>query len=441
MAKIFGTDGVRGVANSELTCELVIKLVREAAFVLKDKFKNKKIIILRDTRISSEMFEHAVAAGVCSSGMNALILGIMPTPAASFLVKKMQAAAAVVISASHNPFEFNGIKFFDGDGYKLNDETERQIEENVNEPKNSNLPVGGELGKVFYEDAAIESYTEHLAQKFTEDLCNLKVAVDCANGAASVCARSLFRKLGIEYELLFDSPDGTNINRNCGSTNLNALAQRVVDGGFDLGVAFDGDADRCLAVDEKGRILDGDHIMAACGLDLFKSGKLMKNSIVGTPMSNLGFVNFLEKSGIRFVETKIGDKHISKKILENGYNFGGEQSGHMIFNDVSSTGDGLLTAILFINTLIKNNFKASEVFEMFIKFPQFIKNITVKKEDDFFENSKIKEVINQSEKILGGSGRVFVRKSGTEPMVRIMVQSGEKDLFEEVRRLYEQPWN
>lgn len=429
MGRLFGTDGVRGIANTELTCELAINIGKAAAEVLTnaDK-KHPKILIGKDTRISSDMLEGALAAGLCSVGADVVLLGEIPTPAVAYLVKKYNADAGIMISASHNSFEFNGIKIFAGTGYKLPDSVEEKIEDIIinNSGKNKNLS-GSELGKITVSKNAADDYINHVFSTVPCKLDGIKVAIDCSNGSASKTAEKLFTMLGAECHMLFDKPDGININDNCGSTHLENLQKYVVENNMCAGVAFDGDADRCLAVDEKGNIIDGDFLLAVCAADLSKRNMLRKNTVVGTVMANMGFGRFCNENNINFISTKVGDRYVLEEMLKNGYNFGGEQSGHVIFLDYSSTGDGQLTAAQLLSIIKRNNKPFSEIVSVMTQYPQVLINVKVSAEGKaaFSENDEIKEKIKQTEAELGGDGRVLVRLSGTEPLVRVMLEGAD----------------
>jgi phosphoglucosamine mutase len=428
MGEIFGTDGVRGCANEKISCELAIKMGRATVLCLGEKVK--KVLISKDTRISSGMIESAVAAGVCSAGADVILIDIAPTPAAAFLMNKLNTEAAIVISASHNSFEFNGIKIFGPSGSKLSGDAEKKIEEYIGGNTKFKLPQNEKIGKITNEKEACSAYVEHLKNKINGGE-KIRVAFDLANGAASFCTKRVFEGTFLECKFLFDSPNGININHGCGSTNIDFLSNYVKNNNFDLGIAYDGDADRCLAVDENGELLNGDYIMAACALEMAKNGKLASNTVVGTPMANLGMVRFLKENDIKFIETKIGDHYILEEMLTNGYNFGGEQSGHIIFRDILPTGDGILTSVMFINYLVKNNKKTSDVRKMFRKYPQFLKNI--KKSENFFEKNG--KILEECKTKLGENGRFLVRESGTEPLVRISVQAETYETLREIENL------
>ncbi len=425
MGKFFGTDGVRGIANRELTCELAIKLGRAAAKVLTGNCgHNAKILIGKDTRISSDMLENALLAGIASVGAEGISIGVVPTPAVSYLVKKYNADAGIMISASHNSFEFNGIKFFNKDGYKLTDEIEDSIEKLVESNDESSLPTGEKLGKILKCESAVDDYVKYLCETFEGNIENLKLAVDCANGSASATASKIFSKINSNATILFDNPDGININENCGSTHLEKLSEYVVKNKCDIGIAFDGDADRCLLIDDKGKVVDGDIILALCAKYLKENGKLTNNTLVATIMSNMGLKEFCKKNDINLSETKVGDRYVLERMLEKNYSIGGEQSGHVIFGDLSSTGDGQLTALQILNILSKSGKSISELSSQFIKYPQKQSEVKIELSQKGLlkNNEKIQEYIKSISEKLGSSGRILIRESGTEPKIRIMAE-------------------
>lgn len=436
MGRLFGTDGVRGIANSELTCELAMNIGRAAAMVLTDStHRHPKILIGKDTRLSSDMLEGALQAGLCSVGANVVSLGVVPTPAVAFLVGKYKADAGIMISASHNPFEFNGIKIFSGDGYKLPDLLEEQIESIVlDEIQEYNLPVEDCIGNVGYSQNAVRDYIDHVKSTVPFALDGLKVAFDCSNGSASKTARLLFSELGAECNMLFDEPNGININDKCGSTHIENLIEYVKENKLDAGIAFDGDADRCLAVDEDGNLIDGDFIMAICAEDLKSRGKLAKNTAVGTIMSNMGFGKFCSKNGINFVSTKVGDRYVLEDMLRERYNFGGEQSGHVIFLDFATTGDGQLTAAHLLSMVKRRGEKLSELAKVMVKYPQVMVNIKVssKGKIHLYTDDVVKREIKKAKTELSDKGRIVVRESGTEPLVRVMVEGEDYEKIEAI---------
>lgn len=434
MGRLFGTDGVRGLANETLTCELVMRIGRAAASVLCDGRRRRSVFVIgTDTRISSDMLSAAMTAGLCSIGADVILLGVIPTPAVAFLVEKYKADAGIMISASHNPAPFNGIKIFSGDGYKLPDALEEQIEAMVL----GDVPMpaacdGCEVGRVTYGKNAAKDYVEHIKSTCPYSLSGLHIAVDCANGAASMTAKKLFCELGADVKMLFDKPDGMNINDGCGSTHMEALTDYVVQNGLDLGIAFDGDADRCLCVDDKGTLIDGDFIMAICALDMKERGKLSKDTVVGTILSNLGFTKFCEEHDIRFVATKVGDRFVLEEMLLEEYSFGGEQSGHIIFRDFATTGDGELTAVQLLSMLRRRGCRLSELSGIMTKYPQVSLNIHVCGEGKlaFYTDYEIKKAIDDAKATLGTAGRIVVRPSGTEPLIRVMTEGADREQIE-----------
>lgn len=430
MGKLFGTDGVRGIANIELTCELAMNIGRAAALVLSGNVNKKpKIIIGQDTRISSPMLEMAIAAGICSVGADAILLGVVPTPAVAYLVGQHGADAGVMISASHNPVEYNGIKLFDSSGLKLPDEIEDKIEEIIMDGLIAiPLKSGTDLGHIIFDYSAVDKYIDHIKKSVHGDLKGLRIGIDCANGSASVTARKLFLALGADCVFINDIPDGTNINKECGSTYMGQLSALVNKKKCDFGIAFDGDADRCLAVDENGDLIDGDKIIAIFSKYLMEKGKLYNNTAVVTVMSNLGFFVFAKNNGISTATTKVGDRYVLEEMQANGYSIGGEQSGHIIMSEFATTGDGQLTGVHLARILLDSKQKMSEVAEIMEVYPQVMINNKVSNEAKIGLNNDeiILEVIKECECLLGDHGRVLVRASGTEPLIRVMVEG--KDL-------------
>ena len=426
MGRLFGTDGIRGIANSELTCELAMEIGRATASVLADGCRRRPTFVIgSDTRASSDMLGAAMIAGLCSVGADVIKLGVVPTPAVAYLVGKYKADAGVMISASHNPAEFNGIKIFSGNGFKLPDMIEEKIEDMILD-KNTvyEKPLGGGVGKLTYATEAPIDYVRYIKSSAHYSLEGLKIAIDCANGSASATAPTLFRELGAEIHVLSSAPDGVNINRDCGSTHLEALSEYVVANKLDCGIAFDGDADRCLCVDEMGNIIDGDMIMAICALDLKKRGKLNKNTVVGTIMTNFGFGKFCEENDLRFIATKVGDRYVLEEMLLEDYSFGGEQSGHVIFRDFATTGDGQLTATQLLVLMKCAKKPLSELASVMKRYPQTTVNLTVTNEGKiaFYTDPAINSKINEAKELLGTTGRIVVRPSGTEPLIRVMVE-------------------
>ncbi len=424
MARLFGTDGVRGVANGPvLNAELAYKLGRAAAQYFGREVKTPKILIGRDTRLSGTMLESALAAGICSAGGNAHLLGVIPTPAVSYLTEKLEANAGVVISASHNPFEDNGIKFFARTGYKLPDAVEDEIEAIVKQPVDYTRTVtGSNLGHVIDEPDMGMEYVQHIVDSCLVKLNGLKVVMDCANGANSEIAPAILRTLGAHVIPIFHEPNGININNGCGSTHLEALQAKVREEGADVGLANDGDADRLLAVDENGEPLDGDQIMLICALDLMKAGKLKDNVLVTTVMSNVGLAKAMKEHGGRTVKTSVGDRYVLEEMLKHDYKLGGEQSGHIIFGDLVRTGDGMMTAVNLLSSLVRHNQTLSQLGALMVKYPQTLLNVRVKDKNGWQENTAIADVVRRYTEELGEDGQVLVRASGTEPLIRIMAQ-------------------
>ena len=443
MGRLFGTDGVRGIANTELTSELAMEIGRAAATVLSDGCRRRPTFVIGcDTRASSDMLSAAMTAGLCSVGADVIQLGVVPTPAVALLVGKYKADAGVMISASHNPAEFNGIKIFSGNGFKLPDMLEEKIEELIlDKQKNYACPTGGQVGRVTYAQSAAEDYIRHVKSSAHCSLDGLKIAIDCANGSASATAPFLFTQMGADVRILSSSPDGENINRACGSTHLEALSEYVVSNGLDCGIAFDGDADRCLCVDENGEVIDGDVIMAICALDLKKRGKLNRDTVVGTIMTNFGFGKFCEDNGLRFIATKVGDRYVLEEMLLEDLSFGGEQSGHIIFRDFATTGDGQLTATQLLVMLKQSGKPLSSLAGVMTRYPQTTVNIKMSKEGKiaFYTDKEIQQKLDEVKAILGKDGRIVVRPSGTEPLIRVMVEGSDtqqiESLAEEVAEL------
>ncbi len=436
MGRLFGTDGVRGVANKDLTCELAMKLGRAAAAVLTNKStRHPRVIIGKDTRLSSDMLENAMAAGLCSVGASVVLLGVVPTPAVAYLVEKYKADAGIMISASHNSYEYNGIKIFSGDGFKLPDDLEERIESLIlGEAPLPAAPADSDLGTVETAPNALRDYIDHVKSTVHFSLDGLEIALDCANGSSAMTAETLFTELGAKVHMLANEPNGVNINDGCGSTHMESLIEYVKTHKVDAGIAFDGDADRCLAVDENGEPVDGDFIMAICGLDMKSRGKLNKNCIVGTIMTNLGFIKFCEANGIHFEATKVGDRYVLEEMLLENYSFGGEQSGHVIFRDFATTGDGQLTAAQLLSIMKRREAKLSSMTTVMERYPQTMKNIRVSPEGKlaFYTDPKVKQAIDAATKILAGNGRVIVRPSGTEPLLRVMVEGQDLALIEKI---------
>lgn len=426
MGRLFGTDGARGIANKELTCELATNIGRAAAYVLTEKTTEKpKVIIGKDTRVSSNMLEMALAAGLCSVGADVVLVGFVPTPAIAYLVKEKDADAGIMISASHNPCEYNGIKIFDGNGFKLPDSMEEKIEALVLDDMSPiEYPVGGEVGSVFLRYDYVDLYVDYLAKCINADLSGMKIAIDCANGSSSVTAEKLFKKLGADVHIMHATPNGVNINAGCGSTHMEDLTDYVNGHEVDLGLAFDGDADRCLAVDENGKLIDGDKMIAIFALDMKKKGTLNDETAVVTVMTNLGFKHFARDNGIAIAETKVGDRYVLEEMVKNNYQIGGEQSGHIIFKRFATTGDGQLSGGMLAAIIKASGKPASDVASIMNVLPQTLINIKAPNELKAKLNTDedIINAIQEVKDILGDSGRILVRASGTEPLIRVMLE-------------------
>lgn len=427
MGRLFGTDGARGVANSEISPELAMKIGKAAAMVLTEEVKGRKprVLIGMDTRISGDMLEAALAAGLCSVGVDVMTLGVVPTPAVAYLVKEYEYDAAIMISASHNPCEYNGIKIFKGDGYKLPDEVENKIEAIIlDETEIPPVKIGGDVGRVSVATNDINDYIEHLKSTVDVDFKGMNIALDCANGSSSVSAEKLFTDLGADAFTLSARPNGININDNCGSTHIENLQKFVKNNGLMAGFAFDGDADRMLAVDENGDVVDGDKIIAICAQYMKQEGRLPHDTAVVTVMTNMGFYKFCDENGIKYSATKVGDRYVLEEMLKEGYAIGGEQSGHVIFLDYATTGDGQLTALQVLRIMKKTGKKLSELASCMTVYPQTMINVRVSSigKKRFADDEEVKNAIAQAEKRLGNTGRVLVRVSGTEPLVRVMLE-------------------
>ena len=435
MARMFGTDGVRGVAGTELTIELATKLGQAGAYVLtKEQEHQATIIVGCDTRISGGMLASALMAGICSVGANAIFVGTMPTPAIAYLTRKYRVDAGVVISASHNPMEFNGIKFFNSEGYKLSDALEDEIEALIkNDMDDVELPTGSGIGKIEYRFDLKDKYVEFVKKCVPVDLSGMKIVIDCAEGASHYTAVKALEDLGAELIAIHTEPDGTNINANCGSTHMDELKARVVYEKAQVGLAFDGDADRMLAVDENGNLVDGDQIMAICGMHMKNNGTLKKDTIVVTVMSNLGLTLMAQREGIHLETTKVGDRYVLENMLENGYNIGGEQSGHVIFLDDNTTGDGLLSALYLLRVMVETKQSLSSLASVMEVLPQALVNAKVPnhKKDSYMEYPEIADAITELEKKFNGEGRVLIRPSGTEPLVRVMIEGKDQKVIDE----------
>lgn len=432
MGRLFGTDGARGIAVTELTCELAMNIGRAAAIVLTKQKTHKgkaRILIGKDTRISSDILESALIAGITSVGADVELLGVVPTPAVAYLVRYYGADAGVMLSASHNSVEYNGIKLFSSTGFKLPDDVENEIEALIlDTPEKMTLVDGSDVGRVRTMYGAVSEYNEHIQSTVDGKFQGLLVAIDCANGSASATAESLFYKFGAEYVYINNEPDGLNINDKCGSTHIEQLVELVKKRGCDVGFAFDGDADRCLAVDEKGNIIDGDKLIAILSRYMKEMGTLKNNTAVVTVMSNLGFHRFMNENKIETVCTKVGDRYVLEEMLNNGYNIGGEQSGHIIFLDHATTGDGQLTAVQTLELLSKCKRPLSQLVKDIPDFPQLLVNvkITEDKKGLWDKTQKITDIIAQAEQTMGENGRILVRESGTEPLVRVMIEGKDE---------------
>ncbi|MFY9198708.1 MAG: phosphoglucosamine mutase [Acutalibacteraceae bacterium] len=430
MGRLFGTDGARGIANKEITCELAMKIGRAAAMVLiDDEHKRPKVLIGADTRISSDMLKASISAGLCSVGADVLVLGVVPTPAVAYLVKEYGYDAGIMLSASHNPCEYNGIKIFKSDGYKLADEIEEKIESIIlDETAIPPIKIGCDVGRIKRSNTAIEDYINHILSTSEYRYNDLNIALDCANGSASATAQKLFESLGAKCHIISAQPDGLNINEKCGSTYVESLQEFVKENKCDVGFAFDGDADRLIAVDENGEVVDGDKIIAICAKDMKETGKLKDDTAVVTVMSNMGFFKFAQENGIECKKTKVGDRYVLEEMQKQGYTIGGEQSGHVIFLEHSTTGDGQLTAVQLLRAMKRTDKKLSELASCMDVFPQVLINVKVSKfgKVRFEDDEDIKIAIKKAEQELGEDGRVLVRVSGTEPLVRVMLEG--KDL-------------
>ena len=440
MRKYFGTDGIRRIANTELSPELVYKVAKAGAYVLSKHTDHAPTILIgRDTRISGTLIESAMTAGFLSYGANVKILDVMPTPAVAYLTRRFKADASVVISASHNTYEFNGVKYFSNKGMKIPDELEEEIEEVMDSGKIDELTaVNEKIGVSEIRTDLLDEYVYFFRKNFEEELEqfdkeNFVVAVDTANGATSVVADKIFKVLGIKHKIINDNPNGVNINDNCGSTHLEGLKKFVVENKCNLGIAYDGDGDRCLAVDENGNEIDGDKILAILSNSFKQKGILNKDTVVATVMSNLGLNKYAEANDINFIQTKVGDRYVLEEMLKNGYNLGGEQSGHVICLDYNPTGDGILTSILLIRAMLEQNKTASEISSIMRAYPQVLVNARIKndKKDEYKSDPEIKNAIDELEKEFSGNGRVLIRASGTEPLIRVMIEGENQEYIKE----------
>ncbi|WP_237036172.1 phosphoglucosamine mutase [Mediannikoviicoccus vaginalis] len=432
MGRYFGTDGIRGVANSELTPELAYKLARASAYRLEED-NNKLIIIGKDTRISGDMLEAALVAGYTSMGFDVKLLGVIPTPAVAHLVLEYNAEAGIVISASHNSFEFNGIKYFGSDGYKLPDEVEADIEDLIDNYKSiEERPVAKDLGRVIYDHEAASKYKEYLEKCASIKLDGYKVALDCGNGATYKIAPEIFKELGAEVISINTEPNGVNINDKCGSTHPEDLQKLVVENNCNIGFAYDGDGDRLITVDEKGNLLDGDHFLAILSMHLKEIGKLENNGVVGTVMTNIGLGEFCNTQEINLIKASVGDRYVLEKMLQEGYCIGGEQSGHIIFKEHATTGDGILSSLMLMQVVVESSKKVSELNDLMTTYPQVLVNAKVENEfkKSYETDEEIQEEIKRVEAIFEGQGRVLIRPSGTEPLVRVMIEGKDLEILE-----------
>ena len=429
MSRLFGTDGVRGIANAELSCELAMKIGAAGAYVLTSDVHNPRILVGQDTRKSGDMLACALSAGICSIGGDVINVGVIPTPAMAYLARLYSADAAVMISASHNTMEYNGIKWFDGSGYKLSDELEDRIEAIIKSNEPMEKPTGSEVGNCLAAPRAVEKYKEFLKSSATESFEGMTVVLDCANGSASGIAADVFKELGAKVISWADEPDGCNINDLCGSTHPDSLQELMTERMADAGFAFDGDADRVIAADEMGNIVDGDRIMGICAKEMKAEGRLKDNMLVVTVLSNLGLKLRMKELGINVVETAVGDRYIIERMRQKGYTLGGEQSGHIIFYDKNTTGDGMLSAIQVMNILAKTKKRFSVLADEVPILPQVMVNVILKPEDKAaaLEDADMKAAIADVEKRLEGEGRVLVRASGTEPLIRIMLEGKSEE--------------
>ncbi len=426
MGIIFGTDGIRGIANMEpMTGETVLQVGRAVAYLFKRGGGRRRILIGKDTRISGYMIECALASGICSMGVDVVLIGPLPTSGIAYLTSSMRADAGIVISASHNPYPYNGIKIFGRDGYKLPDDMEATIEGLILSKKIDSIrPTGSDIGKAYRLVDAVGRYVVFLKNAFPQefDMQGLKIVVDCANGATYRVAPAVFDELGAKVIPMDVSPNGVNINNGCGSVFPESMAKRVIEEGADIGVAFDGDGDRVIIADEKGNILDGDDIMGICGIELLNTGKLKKNTVVATIMTNKGLEIFFKERGCTMIRTRVGDRYVVEELVKGDYNFGGEQSGHIIFKDYHTTGDGIITSLNVIAIMLKKNKPLSELSKGIFKLPQVLLNVEIENKNQILESPVVKNAIKNMEEKLGERGRVVVRPSGTEPVIRIMVE-------------------
>lgn len=438
MGKLFGTDGIRGVVGENLSADMAFRVGQAVATVLKeDKGSRPTVVIGKDTRVSSDMLEAALVAGICSVGGDVKPIGTIPTPAVAYLAVREKADAGIVISASHNPYEHNGIKVFSGEGYKLSDAVEERIEAHILSDAPMAQVTRGDIGRCHHGSEALrEEYIDFVVSTIESDLSGLKILCDCANGASSSTAPAIFARFKAKTDFIHTEPDGVNINNGCGSTHMEKLAAAVAEGGYDIGVAFDGDADRCLLVDEKGQTIDGDKVMAVCAMDMKRRGVLNGDTIVATVMSNLGLHEFCRNHGLNLVCTAVGDRNVLEEMLRHDYRIGGEQSGHTIFTALETTGDGEVTALQFLQVLSASGQKASELASCCATYPQVLVNVEVPHsggvKEKIMASDALKEAVKQEEDALGGEGRVLVRPSGTEALIRVMVEAKTEEIASDV---------
>ena len=435
MREFFGTDGVRGIANTELDCDLAYKLGRAGGYVLTKGKEKVKVIVGKDTRVSGDMLESALIAGLMSVGCDVITVGVIPTPGVAYLTRFYNADCGVVISASHNPVEYNGIKFFNQDGYKLDDEIELEIEKYIKDISKVEVrPTGNKVGRKLHQHDAVRDYVDYLKSIVNVDLSGIKVVLDCANGAAYKVGPMVFEELGATVISINNTPDGNNINDKCGSTHPESLQKAVVEHNADLGLAYDGDADRLIAVDENGNIVDGDHIMVLSAIHLKNKGKLAQDTLVVTVMSNIGLKIAAEEHDIKLATTAVGDRYVLEEMKNSGFNLGGEQSGHMIFLDYNTTGDGVLSSLVLAQIVLEEGKNLSELAAVMTQYPQVLVNARIKNENKnrYMEYPEISSEIERIEKLLNGCGRVLIRPSGTEPLVRVMLEGKEEGQIREL---------
>lgn len=435
MRKYFGTDGVRGIANTELSPSMAFKLGRAGGYVLAENKEKVKVVVGRDTRISGDMLEAALISGLMSVGCDVITVGIIPTPGVAYLTRKYEADCGVVISASHNPVEYNGIKFFNKSGFKLDDSIELEIEKYIDNMDLIDVnPTGDMVGRKIFDHEAIRHYADYLKSKIDVSLEGVKCVLDCANGAAYRVAPMVFEELGAEVIAINAQPDGTNINDKCGSTHPEGLQKKVIEVGADIGLAYDGDADRLIAVDEKGNLVDGDKIMVLDAIDMKKKGKLVKDTLVVTVMSNIGLTIAAKEHGINLATTAVGDRYVLEEMQKSGYVLGGEQSGHLVFLDYNTTGDGTMSSLVLTQIMVEEKKAMSELASVMDQYPQVLENVKVKNEfkNSYMDFKEIADEIVRIEKEMDGKGRVLIRPSGTEPLVRVMLEGKDQDHIHEL---------